>query len=120
MHMRTVVVIFAGALAFAALAPALADPASLAAHHQPAAPSPAEPDRHHHRWVEARDWRYPAPVSPLSDPQAPLDFDSPPAPAGEEYGYFCPSAGAYYPYIESCPGGWRLVPKAIGAVPPGG
>ena len=87
MRMRTVAEIFAGALAFAALT----------AHHQPASSSPAEPDQRHHRWAEARAWRYPTPESPLFDPQAPLDFNSPPAPVGEEYGYFCPSAGAYYP-----------------------
>lgn len=28
--------------------------------------------------------------------------------------YYCDAAGAYYPYLASCPGGWRQVP----AVPP--
>lgn len=121
MYTRTVAVIFAWALAAAALAPASANPPPPTAHHQRVSPSPAQPDHHHHPWVEAQAWRPdPVPLPPLFDPQAPLDFDSPPAPAGEEYGYFCPSAGAYYPYIESCPGGWRLVPEAIGAVPPSG
>ncbi len=28
--------------------------------------------------------------------------------------YYCDAAGAYYPYVASCPGGWRVVP----ATPP--
>jgi hypothetical protein len=28
--------------------------------------------------------------------------------------YFCPTADAYYPYVESCPSGWQAVP----ATPP--
>ena len=29
-----------------------------------------------------------------------------PAPA---YWYYCPPAGAYYPYVHECPSGWQLV-----------
>ena len=29
-----------------------------------------------------------------------------PAPA---YWYYCPPAGAYYPYVQDCPVGWQLV-----------
>lgn len=31
-----------------------------------------------------------------------------PEPAG--YWYYCPSAGAYYPYVAACPEAWILVP----------
>ena len=32
-----------------------------------------------------------------------------PAPS---YWYYCPSAGAYYPYVSSCPEGWlQVVPR---------
>lgn len=37
----------------------------------------------------------------------------PPTAAAEpapSYWYFCQSANAYYPYVSSCPGGWRAVP----------
>jgi hypothetical protein len=27
-----------------------------------------------------------------------------------QYWYFCPAANAYYPYVNSCPGGWQAVP----------
>ena len=42
----------------------------------------------------------PAPVAP------------PPAPVAEaptNYWYYCTAAGAYYPYIKECPGGWQTV-----------
>ena len=25
------------------------------------------------------------------------------------YWYYCAAAGAYYPYVQNCPGGWELV-----------
>jgi hypothetical protein len=25
------------------------------------------------------------------------------------YWYYCAAAGAYYPYVQHCPGGWELV-----------
>lgn len=43
-------------------------------------------------------------------PYAPPDI----APTSVPYWYFCESANAYYPYVASCPGGWRPVP----AIPP--
>ena len=36
------------------------------------------------------------------------------APSTVQYWYFCPAANAYYPYVPTCPGGWRPVP----ATPP--
>mgnify|MGYP001158816661 FL=1 len=35
----------------------------------------------------------------------------PPAPAAQNW-YYCDSARAYYPYVESCAEGWRAVPAA--------
>lgn len=119
MYTRSVAVIFAAVFGASAFAPARAGTPDTA-RHPPVTPSPVDQGHHRHHWA-AQTWHpNPVPVSPLSDPEAPLDFNSPAAPAGEEYGYFCPSTGAYYPYIESCPGGWRLVPQAIGAPTPGG
>lgn len=37
-----------------------------------------------------------------------------PAPAVQQYWYFCAAANAYYPYVASCPDGWQAVP----ATPP--
>lgn len=28
------------------------------------------------------------------------------------YWYYCPSAGAYYPYVQSCPEAWEPVPAS--------
>lgn len=36
------------------------------------------------------------------------------APSSMPNWYFCPAANAYYPYVSSCPSGWRAVP----ATPP--
>ena len=30
--------------------------------------------------------------------------------APSDYWYYCPSAGAYYPYVDSCPEAWVPVP----------
>jgi hypothetical protein len=32
-----------------------------------------------------------------------------PAPQQQAYWYYCQSAGAYYPYVKECPGGWQQV-----------
>ena len=32
-----------------------------------------------------------------------------PAPAQQSYWYYCQNAGAYYPYVKECPGGWMQV-----------
>ncbi len=39
------------------------------------------------------------------------------APAPPAYWYYCQSAGAYYPYVKDCPGGWMQVVPQPG--PPG-
>jgi hypothetical protein len=37
----------------------------------------------------------------------PVYYAPPPPPVA--YWYYCPQAGAYYPYTPSCPGPWQLV-----------
>ena len=40
-------------------------------------------------------------------------------PAAPEYWYFCRAANAYYPYVNSCPGGWETVtPQPPGPTAP--
>lgn len=67
-------------------------------------------------WVVGGVWYfYPAPVYPYPDPyvppvvvnpSAPILIEPPPA----QKWYFCTSANAYYPYVSSCPEGWKEVP----------
>ena len=35
-----------------------------------------------------------------------------PAPPAQAYWYYCANAGAYYPYVKDCPGGWMQVVPA--------
>jgi hypothetical protein len=88
-------------------------------------------------WVVGGLWYfYPEPVYPYPDPyrpptvvieqapppvviQAPAQSApvmppaaSPPAP---QFWYYCDAARGYYPYVPSCPSGWKTVP----ATPPG-
>ncbi|TAN53402.1 MAG: hypothetical protein EPN19_09320 [Betaproteobacteria bacterium] len=38
-----------------------------------------------------------------------------PAPEASAYWYYCAGAGAYYPYVRECPGGWqRVAPQPPG------
>jgi len=38
--------------------------------------------------------------------------EAPPAPAAEQWWYWCASARGYYPYVGACPEGWqRVVPQ---------
>lgn len=41
-----------------------------------------------------------------------------PAPQSQEW-YYCPNAGAYYPYVKDCPGGWQHVLPQPPLQPPG-
>lgn len=74
-------------------------------------------------WVVAGLWYfYPQRVATYPDPYtpppvvvvqpAPVQNAPPPA----QYWYYCDSAQAYYPYVQSCPAGWRMVsPTPAGA-----
>ena len=60
---------------------------------------------------------YPNPYRPpvvFVEPNAPVAAAVPAAPAPQVW-YYCDAAAAYYPYVPSCPTGWKTVP----AVPPG-
>jgi hypothetical protein len=79
----------------------------------------------HHRgrygwwWTAGGFWYfYPTPVYPYPDPFVPpvvvVEQPAPPvaapsAPPPPQYWYYCDAAGAYYPYVASCPSGWRAV-----------
>jgi hypothetical protein len=38
-------------------------------------------------------------------------------PAPQQYWYYCDSARTYYPYVSSCPEGWRAVPATPSGTP---
>ena len=63
-------------------------------------------------------WYYPPPyyyyppvVAVPSSPPAYIERgDAQAAPAQTQaYWYYCADAGAYYPYVKECPGGWQRV-----------
>jgi hypothetical protein len=39
----------------------------------------------------------------------PVEYVEPSPAPPQQYWYYCPSAGAYYPYVRDCPGGWQKV-----------
>lgn len=71
-------------------------------------------------WVAGGTWYfYPAPVYPWPNPWEPpaevivtpgVAQESPP-PATRSW-YFCDGSQKYYPYVATCPGGWRQVPAS--------
>jgi hypothetical protein len=80
-------------------------------------------------WVVAGIWYfYPAPVYPYPNPYIPpvvIEQQPPvviqpapsatvPPPQSSQYWFYCEPAQAYYPYVSSCPSGWKKVP----ATPP--
>jgi hypothetical protein len=72
-------------------------------------------------WVVGGIWYfYPAPIYPYPNPWEPPAFElvtppgSMPPPPPTQYWYYCESAKGYYPYVPTCPGGWKQVP----ATPP--
>ena len=94
-------------------------------------------------WVSGGAWySYPQPVYPYPDPyrppvvvveQEPVYVQIPaPAPApvqivtspppvaarpAPQFWYYCDAARGYYPYVSSCPGGWKTVPATPSGVP---
>lgn len=69
-------------------------------------------------WVVGSSWYfYPAPVYPVPDPWVPppVTIVTPPTgtnppPPATEYWYYCEAVQAYYPYVATCPAGWKPVP----------
>ena len=55
-------------------------------------------------------------------PPPPAYIEQGPAPAeqGSQYWYYCPSARAYYPYVDACPEGWQRVSPQPNPPPPAG
>lgn len=61
-------------------------------------------------------YSYPYPYYPPSPPvviqQQPQEYiyQQAPAPQSEQkYWYYCSESKTYYPYVKSCPGGWKKV-----------
>ncbi len=60
-------------------------------------------------WIVGGAWYfYPAPVYPYPDPYVPGFVETPPD--DTDYWYYCRYWDQYYPYVETCPGGWQAVP----------
>jgi hypothetical protein len=77
-------------------------------------------------WVVGGLWYfYPRAVYPYPDPYTPpvvvvqqippAASNAPPPPA--QYWYYCEAAKGYYPYVPSCPGGWKTVPATPQGAP---
>jgi hypothetical protein len=63
-------------------------------------------------------WGAPYPyyaAPPVVVQPAPTEYIQPaPAPPAQPYWYYCQEAGAYYPYVQDCPGGWmQVVPQPV-------
>lgn len=112
---RTAFVLSATAIALAGLWPDPADARPGHRHH-----------RHHHHhghglglglglaivtaplWVPR--YAYPAPVYYTAPPAPTVYVEQPPPP--QNYWYYCADSQAYYPYVQSCAGGWqRVLPR---------
>jgi hypothetical protein len=82
-------------------------------------------------WVAGGGWYfYPQPVYPYPDPYIPptvvIEQPSvqvvpaqPPVaqPAQQQFWYYCNASRGYYPYVASCPGGWKTVPATPSGAP---
>jgi hypothetical protein len=77
-------------------------------------------------WVAGGLWYfYPAPVYPYPSPwePPPVVLATPPAttappPPATQYWYYCEASKSYYPYVATCPGGWKQVPATPSAEAP--
>ena len=56
----------------------------------------------------------PPPADPVAAAPAPYPVPPAVAPAPPAVWYFCSAAGKYYPYVSSCPTGWKTVPAIPG------
>lgn len=43
-------------------------------------------------------------------PQPPVYIEQTPGASDGQYWYYCSQAGAYYPQVSDCPGGWLRIP----------
>lgn len=68
-------------------------------------------------WVVAGTWYlYPGPIYPYPDPYIPYVVTQP-VPAPAQYWYYCEASAEYYPYVATCPAGWREVPATPPSAP---
>ena len=77
----------------------------------------ANPGAAWHRWhgevfigIGAPIWIPPPPYYVVSPPPTVVVQQPPSPPTQTSYWYYCPSARAYYPYVQSCPEPWVTVP----------
>lgn len=69
-------------------------------------------------WVIGTLWFfYPEPIYPYPNPYIP-PIVAPPPSAPPQYWYFCEESNNYYPYVQQCPGGWKLIPATPATPPP--
>lgn len=55
---------------------------------------------------------YPPPPVVVQEPPVYVEPPAPPAPPATSYWYYCSSASAYYPHVQSCPEAWvRVAPR---------
>jgi hypothetical protein len=62
-------------------------------------------------WYSQPVYPYPNPYTP---PVVVVPQTTPGAPPPAQYWYYCDASKTYYPYVQSCPGGWRMVPATPG------
>lgn len=53
---------------------------------------------------------YPPRVIVVQPSPPPVYVEQAPAPAANQYWYFCQQSNAYYPQVSDCPAGWIRVP----------
>lgn len=64
-------------------------------------------------WIAGGVWfLYPYPIYPYPDPYLPPDLPVPavPPPPMPSMLYYCESARTYFPYVATCPEGWKAIP----------
>lgn len=73
-------------------------------------------------WIAGGIWYfYPYPIYPYPDPYLPPDLPVPavPVPPVPNVWYYCGSAKAFYPYVATCPEGWKAeTPNPSMTAPP--
>ncbi|MHB8622775.1 MAG: hypothetical protein ACYC9J_03785 [Sulfuricaulis sp.] len=66
------------------------------------------------QWVSGYPDPYTPPPTVIVQPAAPVEQSAPPP---TQYWYYCDAAKAYYPYVQSCARGWRMVPASPAGAP---
>jgi len=67
-------------------------------------------------WYTQPVYPYPNPYTPpvVVVPSTPAVPSTPPQ---AQYWYYCDASKTYYPYVQSCPGGWKMVPATPSGAP---